>query len=326
MSWWQFLLFPFAIIYDLVTRCRNWLYDIGVFSVHVFDDLKIISVGNLSVGGTGKTPMVEYLIRWALAQNIPTAILSRGYGRKTKGVLIASEDSNAVEIGDESYSYQKLFGEKVAIVVAENRVEGIQEIKSHLPKVQLVILDDAFQHRRLKSDFNILLTTSGRPFWRDYVLPAGLLREARRGFKRSDFLIVTKMDDHVAVPNGINKTLAKTRIKYGQPIQKNGSLCKKVYGVAGLASNEYFFDFLDNQFELTGTSTYKDHHAYVKEDIENIIKDSEGATLLCTSKDAVKLQNFDELKQKSWGYVPIEVEFVEGEEGFLQMLKKVINE
>lgn len=325
MSWWQFLLFPFAIIYDLITRCRNWLYDIGVFKIHSFPDIKIISVGNLSVGGTGKTPMVEYLIRWALKKEIKTAVLSRGYGRKTKGVLVAKYGTTADRVGDESQGYFQQFGSQINVVVAEQRVEGIREIEGQFPETKLVILDDAFQHRSVRPDFSVLLTTYDRPFWRDFVLPSGRLRENRAGWKRADFILITKSKDQklevpdFSVPSGF------TGVEYADVQMENGDLTTDVYAVSGLANNAPFIEYVNASFNMTGSATFKDHHTYSADDISGIIASANDATIICTQKDAVKLKDHREMADVNWGWIPIEVDFLSGEKELLQKLQDTID-
>lgn len=186
----QILLFPFSALYDAATRLRNHLYDIGTKPVIHFETITV-SVGNLAVGGTGKSPMVEYLVRLLKGQ-YKVATLSRGYGRKTKGFILASEQSTAASIGDEPMQFYRKFGAEVAVAVGEERAIAIPEILFHHSDTEVIILDDAFQHRKVGRDLNILLTAYHSPFFKDHVLPAGRLREARKGAHRADIVVVTK--------------------------------------------------------------------------------------------------------------------------------------
>jgi tetraacyldisaccharide 4'-kinase len=316
MNWWQILLFPFAIIYDLITTFRNWAYDLGVFKVHRFEQIQIISVGNLSVGGTGKTPMVEYLISKGILNGKKMAVLSRGYGRKTKGLRVVNESDSATEVGDESYGYFLKFGNKVKVVVAESRVVGINHIINEYPDIQLVILDDAFQHRSVKPNTSILLTTYQRPFWKDFVIPAGRLREKRSGAKRADAVIVTKCPEtytHLRAATGV---VAFTSVGYGDAVMQRHVLAsRRIVALAGLANNEPFFKFLKTQFELVKTYSFRDHMVYDEQNLKAVIGSAveNNAAIITTFKDAVKLMKIQSMDDVAWGYIPIEVNFHEGE-------------
>ena len=187
----RFILFPFAILYDLVTRIRNFFFNTGIFYQTSFKT-PVIVVGNLSVGGTGKTPQIEYLIR-LLKNNFKTAVLSRGYKRETKGFVLLNENHVAIDVGDEPLQYFQKFG-NIDVAVCANRVKGITNlIKSNIPEV--ILLDDAFQHRKVKGSFYILLTKFDDLFMDDFLLPMGRLRESREGAKRADIILVTKCPD-----------------------------------------------------------------------------------------------------------------------------------
>ena len=313
MSWWQILLFPFAIIYDLVTRSRNWLFDNGYKKINSYSELTIISVGNLSVGGTGKTPMVEFLVRYGIAKNWKIVVLSRGYGRETKGVIIAGEEDSPATIGDESFGYYSVFGEKISVVVAERRAEGIQEIENRLSQTEVILLDDAFQHRSVHPDLSFLLTTSKNPYWEDYVLPSGTLRESRKGAKRADLVIITK-NEELFEPS-INIPFAHSTIKYKDLFLISGEKKKNVLAIAGLSNVEEFFNHVSVQYDMEERIQFGDHHVYTPADVSKIVMrcHDRDIMMLTTYKDAVKLQYFEELNEITWGYIPIEVEFVSGE-------------
>ena len=165
------LLFPFAIIYNVITSLRNRLYDQGVKPSIKFE-LPVIGVGNLTAGGTGKTPLTEYLIR-LLARNYKVATLSRGYGRRTKGFRIAQPTDSAATVGDEPFQFFVKFGDRVKVAVGEERALAIASLLQQYPRTEVILLDDAFQHRRVIPSLNILLTDYHRPFYEDLLLPAG---------------------------------------------------------------------------------------------------------------------------------------------------------
>ncbi|NJM80577.1 MAG: tetraacyldisaccharide 4'-kinase [Flavobacterium sp.] len=180
------ILFPVALVYWIITYIRNFLYDVGLFKSQ-FYTIPIIAVGNLSVGGTGKTPQIEYLIR--LLKDYKIATLSRGYKRESKGFILANENATAKTLGDEPFQFYSKFPE-VLVAVDANRKNGISELLKNKPEV--ILLDDAFQHRKVKAGFYILLTTFNDLFCDDYILPYGNLREPSLGKKRANLIIVTK--------------------------------------------------------------------------------------------------------------------------------------
>ena len=190
MKFIRIILFPFVPIYFLVTWFRNLAYDKGWFK-SVSYDFPVICVGNLSAGGTGKTPMVEYLIR-LLKDETNLATLSRGYGRKTKGFLLAENNITATELGDEPFQFYHKFKDEITVAVDEDRQHGIAALRTLKSKPEVVILDDAFQHRKVKAGYNILLTTYANLYVDDFVLPTGNLREPKKGAKRANIIVVTK--------------------------------------------------------------------------------------------------------------------------------------
>src|SRR5258706_3745257 len=184
------LLFPFSILYDLVTRIRNRLYDIGHKKSFRFETT-VVGVGNLNVGGSGKTPMIEYLVKLLLPQH-KVATLSRGYGRKTSGLRFATKSDTADTLGDEPFQFFRKFDHEVLVTVGEDRAYAIPNILLHRPLTDIILMDDAFQHRAVDPQLSILLTDYRQPFYSDWVLPAGNLREARAGAHRSDVVVITK--------------------------------------------------------------------------------------------------------------------------------------
>jgi tetraacyldisaccharide 4'-kinase len=190
----RILLFPFALIYLLIILIRNKLFDKGFFSSAEFG-LPLICVGNLSVGGTGKSPMVEFLVR-NLKDDFKVATLSRGYKRKTKGYALANEKSDALEIGDEPMQFHLKFP-GLPVAVGEERLDAISQLLHDRPETQCIILDDAFQHRAIKAGMNILLTDYNNLFTRDFYLPTGDLRDLKSSYKRAEIIVVTKCDPDI---------------------------------------------------------------------------------------------------------------------------------
>ncbi len=199
----RIIAYPFSILYGLVLMLRNKFYDWGIFKSVRFH-LPVISVGNLSVGGTGKTPHIEYLIR-LLRPDYQTATLSRGYGRKTRGFLLSDTSTTAADMGDEPLQFKTRHPD-IAVAVDEKRVRGIKKLLELFPETQVVLLDDAFQHRAVNPGLSIVLTDFSKPYFEDHILPAGTLREFRAGIKRADIIIVSILysnKNNLTAPSGI---------------------------------------------------------------------------------------------------------------------------
>lgn len=318
----RLLLFPFSIIYDLITRIRNHLYNIGHKPSFRFD-VPVISVGNLNAGGSGKTPMTEYIIR-LLSSNHKLATLSRGYGRRSRGFRIANKNDNAVTIGDEPYQMFLKFGHTVAITVGEDRALAIPNILQEFTDIDCILLDDAFQHRAVNPGFSILLTEYDRPFTRDLVLPAGNLREARKGASRADVIVVTKCPSRKVSTSSLTADIRKyagdkpvffTTIKYGELVSF-GNLAQptgKVILVTGIANPTPLYDYLKVRFEITRHFKYGDHHSFTESDVNDIHYEAEqmsDLTIITTEKDMVRLRAFGSVKEHPWFYIPIEIEFL----------------
>ena len=326
------LLLPFSWLYGLITDVRNYLYDKGLWKSKSFD-IPIINVGNITVGGTGKSPQVEYLIR-LLKDNHKIVTLSRGYGRKTKGFRWASGTENAETIGDEPMQFYQKFGKEINVAVGEKRVEAIKQILSQKPDTQLIILDDAFQHRAVKPDLNILLMDYNRPIDEDFPFPAGRLRERRHGAKRADTLVISKcpdnlkMEEQTALENRLKPYLKETtpvlftKILYGKPINCRSGLInfevlQKTLLVSGIAKPELFEAYCQKNFNVFNHLIYKDHHQYNETDLMSIhIQKQQDMTDLCvlmTEKDMVKFKpslNHELLKDIPLFYLPIEIGFL----------------
>ncbi len=316
----RILLFPFTLLYDLITRVRNHAYNIGSRKSVTFD-LPIINVGNLSVGGTGKTPHVEYLIDF-LKEDYELATLSRGYKRSTKGFRLADGQSSAVSLGDEPFQFWAKYGPAVHVAVGEDRVQAVPKILFEHEGTDIVILDDAFQHRAISPGYNILLSDYNRPFYSDWILPSGKLRESRKNANRSDVVIITKCPPEMSlkhkqeIAGKVQKYLKKgqpvyfSSIVYGDltAVFDGNKLTERVIGLAGIANPEPFKNYLDSHFDLVDFMTFPDHHKYSDGDLKQIISKAKGSTIVCTEKDMVKLKSFErELQGQNFFYLPIKV-------------------
>jgi tetraacyldisaccharide 4'-kinase len=327
------LLFPFAILYNIVTRARNIFYDLGIFKSST-SSIKTICVGNIRVGGTGKSPFVEYLLRYSIKGKINAGTLSRGYGRKTKGFIMASETTMCNDIGDESFQYYKKFGDKISVFVDEKRVHGVDQIKNH----------DAYQHRSFTSNYNILLTEYTRPFFNDFLLPIGRLREARIGTKRADCIIVTKCPANLPTKeeqkytDNINKYIKQntpiffTTIAYSDPIALfNNSIkintYKEVVIICGIDNPMPFVDYCKKEFNVVDVLIFPDHHDFDKLDIDNLTHEKyKDCAILTTEKDTSRILLYTEiLESQPIFYLPIEVKFIEKESEFVSLLDEWIN-
>lgn len=302
----RFLLYPFALIYGVIVWLRNRLYDAGISSSVEFS-VPVICVGNLSVGGTGKTPHVEYLIR-LLQYQYRVATMSRGYKRSTQGFVLADERSNALRIGDEPMQYHLAYPE-VVVSVAEERMTGIPLLLQRRSDVEAVILDDAFQHRSVKAGLNILITDFAKPFYNDYILPYGRLREGRSAYKRAHVIIVSKCppqlsrDVALEVRNRIaplpHQEVFFSAIRYGyaydlltrEQFQING---KSIVLVCCIARPEPLVAHLTTVGKSIHVLSYPDHHYFLSKDLEEIRQayenwNTDDKVIVTTEKDATRL-------------------------------------
>jgi len=340
----RILLFPFSVLYALVVLIRNLLYDKKILSSTSFN-LPLISVGNLSIGGTGKSPMVEWLVAH-LKNEFRIAVLSRGYKRKTKGYALANANSTALEIGDEPMQFHSKFPD-VPIAVGEERIVAIPQLLHDRPETQAVILDDAFQHRAIQPGLNILLTDYNNLYTRDWFLPTGDLRDGPTSSKRAKVIMVTKCpkeltsSEQAAIKTEIapsaDQSVFFTSLQYGQPyhiIEKNQEQITsehEVLLVTGIANprsiKQYLLDQTDTYYEMT----YGDHHIFTIDDLRDIKKrfsamSAEKKMIITTEKDAVRLVKFEqELRQVPMYVLPIGHHFLNGEaQSFLHLIVNFI--
>ena len=325
----RYVLIPFSLLYGGIIKIRNWLFDRNILRSAKFN-FPLICVGNLAVGGTGKTPMVEYLIK-LLEKKYKVATLSRGYKRKTKGFFIADDKTTSEDIGDEPMQMHNNFPD-VTVAVAEERVMGIPQLLYEKPATQVIILDDAFQHREVNAGFNILLTDSKNLYTQDLLLPAGSLRDVKSSSGRADLIIVTKCELGLRDQEKQNiiqqlKPLDRqkiyfTTIEYKSPFhlfsKKEYQLDRNcsVLLVTGIANpepmKEVFRDFVSGYQILK----FRDHHNFNQEDIKQIKDkfskiDGDNKIIVTTEKDAVRLMKFEkELENLPIYVLPISHHFL----------------
>lgn len=329
----RYILFPVVPIYYFVTWLRNKFYDWGLKSSKAYD-FPVICVGNLSVGGTGKTPMIEYLIR-LLQNDYKIATLSRGYKRNTKGFVIANATSNALSIGDEPFQFYKKF-ENIIVSVDADRQNGIEQLRNLQPQPEIILLDDAFQHRKVKAGFNILLTAYDNLFTDDWLLPTGNLREPKSGAKRANVIMVTKC------PKNLSETEKQSMVQRIQPLPYQSlffshiEYSKVIYNqkdekpledlksthitlVTGIANAKPLVDYLSDEGINFEHQNFKDHHEFSDNDIQNL---KSKAFILTTEKDYMRLQSHF-VNEEQLYYLPIETK-IEKDLEFQQIIKNYL--
>ena len=329
MKFFRFLLLPFAILYHLVTACRNFLFDHHILKSYQFD-LPVVCVGNLNVGGTGKTPQIEYIIR-LLSLHFTIATLSRGYKRQTNGFVLADDLATAQSIGDEPFQFYNKFS-NIQVAVDSDRKNGIERLLKSTKTPNIILLDDAYQHRRVKAGFYILLTTYGDLYTNDYLLPAGNLRESRAGAVRANIIIVTKCPKNIGqlqqqnivkqLGSAANQNVFFSYTDYDDFIYNNNNKiaitnirAQKKLIVAGIANPKPFFDFIKNNTDLT--LTFADHHDFDVNDICKIKLLAQEHLIITTEKDFVRLKKYD---ITNLYYLPIKSVFVNNQSAFDQLI------
>lgn len=332
------LLYPFSIIYGIITGFRNFLYNSGVLKSFEFP-LPVICIGNITVGGTGKTPHTEYLAD-LLSREFRVAVLSRGYKRKTRGFLVADSNSKHTDTGDEPLQmFRKL--KRVMVAVDANRVEGVREIMRRFPDTQVILLDDAYQHRKITPGFTILLSDYDRLFIRDKMLPYGNLREYPRNMDRADVILITKCPENLSpidrriIVKDVNKSayqnLYFTSIAYSDPLPVYGDPVprpeilspvnkehRSAVLVTGIANPDPLLKYLEPFFSNIVHIRFDDHHSFTTDDIERIkeawkILQSTEKYVLTTEKDSVRLMEFSNIAEplkSSFYYIPAGIRFL----------------
>ena len=328
------IVFPFAILYGLVTSLRNFLYDAGILKSYSFN-LPVIVVGNLSVGGTGKTPQIEYLIR-LLSDKYKVAALSRGYKRKTTGFILADANVNAEIIGDEPFQYYTKFP-NIQVAVDADRKNGIEQLLSNSRQPEVVLLDDAYQHRKVKAGFYILLTSYNELYSDDFQLPTGNLRENRSGAKRANVIVVTKCpsdlseqeQEVIKIKLSIlpNQTLFFSTIEFDEYVySENGKLkVSELQNVdqlllAGIAKPQSFFAHL--QSNNKECLAYSDHHQFTKKDLLEIKNKAQNKIVITTEKDFVRLKGSLPIEQLF--YLPIKTKLLFESDNFDKIITNYV--
>lgn len=340
----ELLYVPLSWLYSLAVNFRHRLFDWGVLKSEQFD-IPIICIGNITVGGTGKTPMAEMLISY-LKRKHCVALLSRGYGRRTKGYREVQVDAHYRDVGDEPLQIKRKFPDTV-VVVCEKRVEGIRRIREEHPEVNLIVMDDGFQHRYVQPKINVLMVDSTRPIQTDKMLPAGSLRDNPEQLYRAHYFVVTKCPEKMAPID--RRILRKVLVKYAyqriyftrfetfspqpvfptesglMPLKQRG----KVIALSGIGNPKPFLSTLKSNYQLVEEVTLKDHHVYRVRDMHllaELLKRHPGSVIVTTEKDAVKMGRKDKIPaevRRSLYYVPIDITFIEDSAtDFLQKIEE----
>lgn len=341
MAFFRSLLFPFSVLYLGITSVRNFCYNSGFIKAYRIPN-KSICVGNLSVGGTGKSPMVSFLADY-FKEKQKVALLSRGYGRKSKGFLEVTIESISEQVGDEPLMYKKKFKDALNVYVCEDRTSGIRQIIDN-KGYDLLILDDAFQHRRVKAGLNIVLSDFNKPFFRDFHLPSGNLRESKGGIKRADMLVYTKCDEFpnqatqllYASKSAVDKThIFYSKIVYGDLLpfdQMKQQLqdFEKILLVSGIANPKPLERFLREKYDLE-TFYFSDHHQFSAKDLQEISKKfdtfaTEKKAIVTTEKDYIRLLEAELsslTSERPWFYQTMTIA-IDRENEFLKKLNEYV--
>ncbi len=328
---------PLSWLYGLGVYIRHQLFNHGILKSEEFD-IPIISIGNITVGGTGKTPHAEFFVEM-LSPHYNVAVLSRGYKRRTKGFVLAQVDMPSRIIGDEPKQIKHKYPD-IPVAVCEKRSDGIKALRQAHPEVDLIILDDAFQHRYVEPWLSVLLIDYQRPIFDDYLLPHGRLRDLKSQLSRANFIFVTKCPKDVkpidlrVMMRKLNlfpyQSLFFTRMKSQEPLPIFGEFnqeplvsSQKAIAMSGLASSKGFVESVESSFDVVKVINFDDHHVYKRKDIkqlEKLLAELDPSTVIITTeKDAVKLAGGhsmpDDIKRRLF-YIPITVEVVSmGEDG-----------
>ena len=343
---WFYFLYPLSLLYGLVIYIRNFLFDYQILKSSEFN-IPVINIGNITAGGTGKTPHAEYLIR-LLKYEFNVAYLSRGYKRKTNQYILADHFTTSEEIGDEARQIKKKFPD-IHVAVDRRRVNGITRLMNDVKDLDVILLDDAFQHRFVRAGLSILLIDYNRPLSRDYLLPAGLLREQVFEKKRANIILITKCPERLKpidrrlvvkdlrlypfqhlfftflkdeVPKPVFKTIPKVLTR-----EEIKNMKPNILMIAGIANPRSFKRFIRNYSTQITEIIYPDHHSFTKKDIEIIISrfnaiEGDAKIIFTTEKDAIRLEKFSEIdvriKEKMY-FIPVTVSFMnEDTENFNQ--------
>ncbi len=330
-----------AGLYSFAIAMRHKLFDWGILKSTEYD-IPIICIGNITVGGTGKTPMTEMIVSY-MTKSHTVAVISRGYGRKTKGYLEVTEQSHYRDVGDEPLQIKLKFP-KVIVVVCEKRVDGIDQIRKKHPDVNLIIMDDGFQHRYVEPKINVIMVDATRPPHEDKMLPLGRLRDRFDALHRAHYFIVSKCPDNMTPLDRriMRKVLVSmayqevyfTRLESFKPVpvfpegnDKEVKLSSDVIAVAGIGNPTPFIGSLQKSYNVVDAIMFNDHHVYKMKDINLIsekLKINPGSVIITTEKDAVKLIKSNKIAidiRKNIFYIPINISFVDDSK--VDFLKKL---
>ena len=339
MEKFRFLLFPLSFIFWIIVYFRNWIFNNNIKKSSEIKK-KSICIGNLSIGGTGKTPHVDLLIEYFISQNIKVSTLSRGYGRSTKGIKEVKKSDTAKDVGDEPLMYKERYGKKINVIVSENRKKGVEYIYKEFDDNQIILLDDAFQHRRIKAGLNIIITDYNNRFTKDFIIPVGNLRESKKNIKRADIIIISKSPETGRIEeekikkefNFNPNKIFFSRIKYTElkafKKTKNETI-KNILLVTGIYNPTPLLNHLKQKYSVTHMK-YLDHNTFTKNDIKKIHKKFDTFALdkkiiVTTEKDYMRLKQFDSLINSNWHYQPIKIEISEREK-FNIMINNYVNQ
>lgn len=334
----RILLWPLSVVYAIITTLRNKIYDCGLRPSTSYDK-PVICVGNITVGGTGKTPLTEYILR--LLADYKPSLISRGYRRKTKGMVVATPSSTSSDIGDEPMQMHRKMPQMPVVACADRRqsIDWIIENRD----TGVVVMDDGFQHRSVRAGFNIVVADYARPMWSDHVFPAGNLRETWAGRHRADMVVVNKCPADLSADEA-QQMRRKMKLRDGHPTYfctiAYGEICgtkgtepalqrqTPVLAIAGIGRPEPFFDEVRRRFDTVETIAYADHHNFGAEDMAQIDAQLQAlgpeAVVIMTEKDA---QRYTQIAERKAYYLPIELKFLFGEgEEFNQKIKGYVSE
>ncbi|MDX2195698.1 MAG: tetraacyldisaccharide 4'-kinase [Cytophagales bacterium] len=348
----RYILSPFSFLYYCIMFLRNFLFDHNIWMFKSDDfDTCVINIGNITVGGTGKSPMVLYLANY-ISTKYKTIILSRGYGRHTKGIMeLNDSNANYLTVGDEPAMFYRQSQKKYKIAVGERRAVAIPYLLHKYPDNQVIILDDAYQHRQVKPYLNILMIDFSRPIYNDYVLPTGWLREGRGSIKRAHAIVVSKCPEgvgykkeyfkikHAKYLNDNNIPFFFTSISYLNPTQFCGNTTNletnhHIIVLTSIANAKPFIQYLSNKYQILAHLKYADHQVFTAKDFANIIDTyhihkKKAVAILMTEKDMIKFAN--SAGHKAFGhiplfYIPIEISFADDDEAkFHQFIDQKLN-
>ncbi len=342
----RFVLLPLALLYGVIIRIRNFLFNIEKIKSEQFN-VPVISVGNITVGGTGKTPLTEFIIR-TISPNNDVALLSRGYKRETKGVVLADEHSTALDIGDEPKQILDKF-KQIKVAVAEKRVEGINALLSLQNKPDVIVMDDAYQHRYVKPGLSILVIDYNRPLWKDVMMPAGELREPMSGKKRADVILFSKCPADISEIEQAN-FIRKIKPQKNQEVYFSSVGYKEIRSifesedvmgeeigntsvlvVTGIANPTPFLEYVRSKVQNVESIKFPDHYQFASKDIDKVMQrfnqmKGNRKIVLTTEKDAIRFKQMEselnDLKKHLY-YIPIEIQILDNIEK--EFKDKIIN-